>query len=196
MRNKIKITYNAPVTLTFIIACFIALVLGAITSGWTTQHLFSVYASSFLSPITYVRLFAHVLGHSGLEHFAGNAMCILLLGPMLEEKYGSATILKVVVVTAVITGLVHCLLFPSTIMCGASGVVFAIIVLSSFTAFQEGEIPLSFILVIVVFLGNEVFIGVTTSDNVANWAHIIGGLAGGAAGYALNARSAFSDKAL
>ncbi len=193
MRNKIKITYNAPVTLTFIITCFIVLVLGAITSGWTTQHLFSVYASSFLNPVAYVRLFTHVLGHSGLEHFTGNAMCILLLGPMLEEKYGSVTILKVVVVTAAATGLAHCLLSPLTIMCGASGVVFAMIVLSSFTAFKEGEIPLSFVLVIAVFLGGEVFSGITLSDNVANGAHVIGGLVGGVAGYALNARSASSS---
>lgn len=196
MRKKIKITYNAPVTLTFVIVCFVVLVLGMITSGWTTYHLFSVYASSFLSPIAYVRLFAHVLGHSGLEHFAGNAMCILLLGPMLEEKHGSATILKVMAVTAVVTGLIHCLLFPSTIMCGASGVVFALIVLSSFTTFKEGEIPLSFALVIVVFLGGEACSGIASSDNVANWAHIIGGLVGGAAGYALNARSVSSEKVL
>ncbi|MDY4507258.1 MAG: rhomboid family intramembrane serine protease [Candidatus Faecousia sp.] len=42
-----------------------------------------------------MRCFTHVFGHVGFDHFLGNAMCLLLIGPMLEEKYGSKVILNV-----------------------------------------------------------------------------------------------------
>lgn len=48
--NKPKVSFNAPVTLTFVIVCFAALILNYITSGFTNDLLFSVYRSSLLSP--------------------------------------------------------------------------------------------------------------------------------------------------
>jgi GlpG protein len=105
---------------------------------------------------------------------------------MLEEKYSSEKILKVIVVTALITGLVNFILFPGSALCGASGVVFAFILLTSFANFRKGEIPLTFILVAVVFIGQQVMEGLFVKDNVSNLSHIIGGLVGAVAGYALN----------
>ncbi len=187
MKNfKLKITYNAPVTLGFVFLAFAALILGIVTGGASTQLLFMTYRSSLLSPLTYLRFFTHVLGHSGWDHYVGNMAYILLLGPMLEEKYGSDKILEVVVLTAVITGLVNFILFPSSALCGASGVVFAFILLTSFANFRQGEIPLTFILVAIVFIGQQVADGLFVRDNISNLSHIIGGLVGAAAGYALN----------
>ena len=60
-----------------------------LTGGASNRALFITYHSSLKAPMTYVRLFTHVLGHVDWEHFIGNMMYILLLGPMLEEKYGS-----------------------------------------------------------------------------------------------------------
>ena len=64
--------------------------------------------------------------------------------------------------------------------------VFAFILMSSFTSFKEGEIPLTFILVAVLYIGQQIVQGITVNDNVSNMAHIIGGIVGGAIGYALN----------
>ena len=58
--------------------------------------------------------------------------------------------------------------------------------MSSFTSFKEGEIPLTFILVAVLYIGQQIVQGITVNDNVSNMAHIIGGIVGGAIGYALN----------
>ena len=137
-------------------------------------------------PMMYVRLFTHVLGHSGLAHLIGNMTLILLLGPALEEKYGASRMLIVVLATALITGIIHNLFFPSTALLGASGVVFAMILLTSFTGFKEGEIPLTFILVALLYLGQQVWDGVTVRDNISNLSHIIGGLVGSGAGWFLN----------
>ena len=134
----------------------------------------------------YLRLFTHVLGHADLAHLVGNMAYILLLGPALEEKYGAKKLLLVILVTAVVTGLCHNLLFPNTHLLGASGVVFAFILLTSFTGFREGEIPLTFILVAVIFLGQQVYEGVFLEDNISNLSHVMGGIIGSVVGYRLN----------
>lgn len=187
MKNvKLKVTFNAPVTLWFVFAAFVVLIAGTVTGGAFTQLLFMTYRSSLLSPLTWLSFFTHVLGHSGWEHYVENMSYILLLGPMLEEKYGSDKILKVIVLTAAITGILNYILFPASALCGASGVVFAFILLTSFANFRQGEIPLTFILVAVVFIGQQVAEGLFVRDNISNLSHIIGGLVGAAAGYAMN----------
>ena len=190
MKN-LKISFNAPIVLTFVAACFIATVMNYLTKGWANRLLFVTYHSSLLSPMTYVRFFTHVFGHANWTHFIGNMSYLLLLGPMLEEKYGSAVLAQVIAVTAVATGLVNYILFWNVALCGASGVVFAFILLSSFTSFRDGEIPLTFILVAVFFIGQEVVNGIFVQDNVSNMAHIVGGIIGGLLGYWYNRRTIY-----
>ena len=123
--KKLKISFNAPVILTFVAICFAATILNYATVGWINRVLFVTYHSSLMSPMTYIRFFTHVFGHANWEHFIGNMCYILLLGPMLEEKYSSKILIIVMVVTALVTGLVNYILFPNVALCGASGVVFA-----------------------------------------------------------------------
>ena len=184
--KKLKITFNSPVTLGVIFVSLAVLVLDFATAGISNQILFMTYRSSLASPLTYVRFFTHVLGHIGWEHYIGNATYILLLGPMLEEKYGSKKIFWVIIVTALITGIMNCVLFPNVALCGASGIVFAFILLTSFTGFKDGEIPLTFILVAIVFLGQQLYEGVFLQDNISNISHIVGGIIGSVVGYRLN----------
>ena len=186
MKRRLRISYNAPVILSFVLICFAVTIMGLLTNNKSTELVFSVYRGSLTDPLTYVRMFTHVFGHAGMEHFMGNAMYLLILGPMLEEKYGSSAMLKVIALTAFITGLIHCIFWGNTALCGASGVVFACIVLASFTAFRAGEIPLSFILVVVIFIGQEIYSGITVNDDVSNLTHILGGAVGSILGYILN----------
>ena len=186
---KKKITFNSPVILAFVFISFGAMAANYLTMGASNKLLFMTYHSSLASPLTYVRFFTHVLGHAGWSHYIGNMMYILLLGPMLEEKYGSAKILEVILTTALVTALVNYFLFPGIALCGASGVVFAFILLTSFTGFNEGEIPLTVILVAVIFIGQQVYEGIFLQDNVSNLSHIIGGIVGAVIGYQLNKRA-------
>ncbi len=119
----------------------------------------------------------------------GNASYILLLGPMLEEKYGSKRIMQIIAITALVTELVNYILFSNVALCGASGVVFAFILLTSFTSFRNGEIPLTFILVAIVFLGQQVYEGVFINDNISNLSHVVGGVIGSVVGYKLNKKN-------
>ena len=184
-RKHWRITLNAPVVLAFSALCVIATAAGQATGGAVTQALFMTYRSPLTDPMTYVRFLTHVLGHGGWDHLAGNLSYILLLGPLLEEKYGSRTLGAVIAVTAVITGILNYVLFPNIALCGASGVVFAFIILSSVTSFRTGEIPLTFVLVAVIFLGQQIIQGVFVADNISNLSHFAGGVIGGAAGFKL-----------
>lgn len=189
MKKKFKISFNAPVVLSFVLLCFCVTLLDVITGGKSTEIAFVTYHSSLKNPMTYVRFFSHVLGHDGWSHFIGNATYLLLLGPMLEEKYGSKTILEVIGITALITAIVNYIFFWNVGLCGASGIVFAFIILSSFTGFKEGEIPLSFVLVAIIFIGQQIYEGLSLTDNVSNITHIIGGLIGAVIGYGLNKKA-------
>ena len=87
-RQRLIITNNAPAVLGFALLCLAALLLNQFTVGRTNRLLFMTYHSSMKDPLTFVRFFTHVLGHSSWVHFIGNMSYILLLGPVLEEKYG------------------------------------------------------------------------------------------------------------
>lgn len=186
MTKKRVITFNSPVVLWFVIISFGAMVSNYLTGGVSNRLLFMTYHSPLTSPMTYVRFFTHVLGHSGWSHYIGNTMYLLLLGPMLEEKYGSRAIIEVILLTGLVTGLINWVFFPNVALCGASGVVFAFIMMMSFTSFREGEIPLTVILVAILYIGQQVYDGLFVQDNISNMGHIIGGIVGAAAGYTLN----------
>lgn len=172
-----KLKYNSPVILTFTIICLIVLALGAITNGYTTEKFFCVYRSSFKDPLSYIRIFTHILGHVNFEHFFNNFLIILMVGPMLEEKYGSKVLLLLIVITAFITGIVQ-IIVSDTALLGASGIAFMLIILTSFTNVEDGKIPITMILIATMYLGKEIYYGIVYSDNISQITHIIGGICG------------------
>ena len=183
-----RISYNAPFVLTFSLASFAVLVLNVTLLPGITANLFTVYPGmSWLNPLSFVRLFTHVVGHANLPHFVSNFVFILLLGPILEEKYGTSRLFVMAVITALITGLLNNFLFTTGLL-GASGIVFMFILLASFSNFRSGEIPLTFILVMLLFLGREVF-SAMNADNISQFAHIVGGVCGSIFGFNNNTRA-------
>ncbi len=179
-KNNFRIYFNAPITLGFALICVAVLVLDRITAGRSTTLCFSTYGSSFLSPLTYIRLVGHVFGHVDINHLINNLLFILILGPMLEEKYHDKLIL-VILVTALVTGIAHSIFSPNTMLLGASGVVFAFILLASITGTSRG-IPVTLILVAILWIGGEIVDGLSSVDNVSQITHIVGGISGAAMG--------------
>ena len=94
--------------------------------------------------------------------------------------------LFVILVTAFITGLVQFFLFPGTGLLGASGVVFALILMSAFVNFKNGEIPVTLILVTLFYIGGQIYDGIFLQDNVSQLTHILGGITGAGLGYVMN----------
>ncbi len=173
-----KITYNAPFTLTFaLVATTIHVFPQSITEG------FFVVGTSmdFSNPLDYFRLFSHALGHANWNHLFGNLSLILILGPILEEKYGTLTLALMSFITALVTGILN-VAFMKNGLCGASGIVFMMILLSSFTNMKAKTIPVTFILVVILFLGKEIM-NSFEENNVSQFAHILGGVLGGVFGF-------------
>lgn len=175
---KLRITYNAPVVLTFALLAVGAFILMNVVES---SKLWFVAWPQLHDTRSYVGLFSHILGHGSWEHLLGNFMLILLLGPILEERHGSSQLLVMILLTALITGLTN-LLFSDGFLLGASGIVFMMILLASMANVRGGEIPLTFIAVAVIYMGGEI-VRSFRADQVSQMAHLVGGIAGAAFGF-------------
>ena len=182
---KLRFAYNSPVILSFAIICAVVLLIDQITGGVFIRTFFTLYPDfNFASPLSWLRLFTYVIGHANWTHLIGNFSFILLIGPVLEEKYGSVPLLLMMLVTAVATAILNIVLVRTGLY-GASGIVFMLILLSSFTNIRQGEIPLTFILIVALYLVKE-FVSALTPSTVSELAHIAGGIIGAVFGFAIS----------
>ncbi|MCK5006481.1 MAG: rhomboid family intramembrane serine protease [Spirochaetales bacterium] len=175
-----RIRYNAPVILTFTLLSTGILIINQVVGGFT-EAFFVSYPTFSGSILDFLRLFTHVAGHRNWLHLMSNFSFILLIGPVLEEKHRSGALLAMLMMTALVTGILNIIFFSTGLM-GASGIVFMLILLSSFTNIRSGEIPLTFVLIVVLFLAKE-FINAFAEDNISQFAHIIGGICGSLFGF-------------
>lgn len=188
----LKIRYNSPVVLTFALICIAVYVVDLVFSIGSTPNTVGPITRQFFTlsgifdwsnPMDYGRLISYTMGHANQAHIMGNMSIFLLIAPIMEEKYGSYQILLMMLATALITGLFQILLFDTALL-GASGIVFMFIVLVSFANVQKGSIPLTFILVVLFFVGQEVIHSLQV-NNVSEYAHIMGGVMGGIFGVSI-----------
>lgn len=184
--DGITLKYNAPVTLTFALLSLLALALGELTDGWTTQNLFCFYKSSLSDYLTYPRAVLHVLGNTSLTTCTGNIIVLLVIGPAAEERFGSAKVLTAVLLTAIAGALIMWFLFPDATLMGASGVLFMMMVLASFASMRGGAIPITLILVLILYLGSEVVQAISGQAGLQELTHIAGGVVGMLLGFAFS----------
>ncbi len=182
--------YNAYVTLTMFFISLITLIINYLTKGKANKYVFSTERASLLNPLTYLRLFTHILGHSDWSHFSNNYLKILLLGPLIEEKYGSIDFLIMILLTAFITGIVN-YIKGDTRLNGASNITFMLIVLSAFVNISDNKIPLTLVLIILFYITDEV-INIRKDDDIAHYGHITGAICGGVFGYMFVNQEMFS----
>lgn len=178
------IRYNAPIILTFALVSAAAMLIAQFVGMGFMQSFFMVpgkYGGFNFFSLDFYKLVSHAIGHANWEHLLGNFTFILLIGPILEEKYGSSNILFMMIVTALVTGIVNVLFFQTALL-GASGIVFMLIVLISFTNIKGNEIPVTLIVIILLFLTKEI-IGMFQQNDISEAAHLIGGASGGIFGF-------------
>ncbi|MPN63074.1 hypothetical protein SDC9_210828 [bioreactor metagenome] len=96
---------------------------------------------------------------------------------MLEERYGSKRLAVFMLIVALVTGIVNIIFFDTALL-GASGIVFMLIILSSYVNIKRGTIPLTLILVAAAYLGKEIISSFLEADNVSHLTHILGGVLG------------------
>lgn len=177
----LRIRFNSPVILTFsIIAAAIFFINKGMNGAFDSILILSPHFNTSVVS-DYISLFTYMMGHASIEHLLGNLSFILLIGPIIEEKYGSGNTLFMILITALITGILNILFFSSGLL-GASGIVFMLIILVSFTNVDDGSIPLTFILILLLFVGKEV-LNSFEENNISEFAHIAGGVIGSLFGF-------------
>ncbi len=175
---KFQLDYNSPVILTYLALSLGACLLNFLTRNKSNKLLFSSYRSHILNPLTYIRMFTHAIGHQNLDHLIHNFLFILLVGPMIEEKYGSLTLLILFLITSLVIAIFN-IIFNDYVILGASGNVYMLIVLSSFSNLTEGKIPLTLILILIFYVISEVRKSITEGNKkIYHDGHLIGALLG------------------
>ncbi len=175
----LKIRYNAPVTLTFSLICTLVIVMDQYLGTELGKTYFVVYGKNFFNwgdKTEWFHLISHVFGHRDWDHLLGNLAYILLLGPILEERFGSFRFGVMILLTALLTGVISVICCASGLM-GASGIVFMMITLISIVNIRRHEIPLTLILMAGLYLIREI-VDLFNDDSVSQVAHISGGVMG------------------
>ena len=146
------------------------------------QNIFSSPAHlSFSDPNFYIRLVSYIAGHGNWSHLIGNLIIILLVGPLLEEKYGSGKLFEMVLITAITTAFLNTFFFSNSLI-GGSGIAFMLILLSSFSNIKSGQIPLTFVIIAVLFIGSEM-VSTIKIDKISQFSHLAGGIIGAGYGF-------------
>lgn len=200
--DAVKIIHiDSPFTTVFLVLCVgVHLLNSLIPMLELSKSYFAVYPwghCHLLSPLTYWRMFSHVLGHGSWGHLQGNMVNLLLCAPGVERHFGALGLLKIVFTTAVSSGLAHILLGPSNaVQLGASGVLFALLMLQSLVEAKtegstgsKGRIPLTFIVQAVLWCWSEVISQLfKKGSGTSHIAHLSGALVGVWLGYHLNSK--------
>lgn len=178
--SKFAITFNAPLTLGFAFVC-IGIYMAAFTAFIPVEMLVLKPVFDFRSWQSWLSLLSYATAHADTAHLLGNLSFILLLGPMLEQKYGDRSLAVMMLITTLLTALVNLFIFKQALI-GSSGLVFMMVMLTSFANMKRNTIPLTFLLVGFLFLGKEVLESYK-DDNIAQFAHITGGICGSVFGF-------------
>jgi membrane associated rhomboid family serine protease len=174
-----KIKYNSPVILTYAIISIC--VLFFFSYHFSVKYFSSPSHLSFVNPASFFRLISYVTVHGSWGHLIGNLVIILLIGPLLEEKYRSDKLLIMILITAIATGLLNAMLFSNSLI-GGSGIAFMLILLGSFSNIRSKEIPLTFIIIAVLFIGKEIA-SILKVDQISQFSHLLGGFIGASYGF-------------
>ena len=174
-----KFDYNSKVILSFFFICLIIIVVDKITKGRLVNNLFSTGRNdSLLNPLTYFKLISHSLGHSSWEHLYNNFLKILLIGPLIEEKYGSWNLLIMIILTSLVIGIINRIFSKNRIL-GASGIAYMLIVLCSFVNIESGKIPITVVLIILFFVVDEIInLLKRKKDGISHLGHVTGAICG------------------
>lgn len=155
---NLKFSYDAPVTLTFVIVCAVLFLLNnlVIKNGALSNVLASPTSQTgalpFIvkQPLSYLRLLLYIFGSGEEVIYLTNLMIILMMGPAMEERYGSVIIGIMIFVSALFAGVLNAC-FCADSLVGAVPVVCMMIFLNAFMSFSKKTVPATFLAVIVFF---------------------------------------------
>ena len=130
----------------------------------------------------YLRLMTYPFVHADMSHLVSNMTLLLVLGPILEERYGAKMLGVGMLVTAIVAGIFQIIFARGTALVGCSGIVFMMIVLASFGGAKGHGVPLTFLVVIVLYLAMQIN-SALQANNISEMTHVLGALCGAWIGF-------------
>lgn len=200
MKKKIKISlklpfkfsYDAPITLTFVFLSIFLCILNSVAFKGNLDNYFLASPTSAGGTMpfdlknfaSYVKLIFYFLGAAGWTSLFANLLFVLLLGPQIEEYYGSVIIGIMMIVSSLFSGVLNAC-FCKMPLQGPLSVVFMLIFLNAFISFSKKKVPFSFFAVFILYIlflifemksvkqsalstdGKEILVNVFTSGEIA-----------------------------
>ena len=194
-KNSLKFIFDSPVVLVFSVVSAVIFISDLILKLNLSEKIFecpgakSVPAFDFKSALSYVKLVIYPFGGENSTSFFLNIGFILLLGPVLEERYGSIMLALMIFITSLVGGvLTACVSMFGISGCG--GIVFMMIILSVLSVFIKKQLPVSWIFIFTLYLAFSLFSGKKISgfmpfmqNNVPVFIQLASGICGSLFGF-------------
>lgn len=210
-KNSFGIKYDSPVILTFAIASFIVFALDFFVfkkdfiKEFFVCHASKVFgdyeAFNFKAFPDYPKMIFHELGSTSWHSLLTGILIIMILGPSVEEKFGSVFTGLMIFMTSLISGILTATISHYTLT-GSTGVIFTFMILSLITDISKKSFSLSAFFIFVVFIaiqllesGNEEknFI-LFMQKNTGLFIEMIGGICGSLFGFMVTPKSKKAPK--
>lgn len=182
--KKIKVAVDAPVTIGFVLICFFIFVIDSFfAKGFLSANVFNsptnakgAFPFIVSEPLMYAKLILYVFSTNSIQLLVLNMLLIVLLGPEMEQKYGSVIIGIMILISALFSGVLN-VCFCSQPIQGCLSVIFMLAFLNVFYAIVQNKLTVSSIIVFVLVFVYEFF---QKSDNgvIGILISICGGLCG------------------
>lgn len=172
MKKKIKVklqfpfkfSYDAPVTLSFVLLSIVLFLINhlALNNNLDFYALSSTTKNGGLVPFdlksafSYLKTVFYIFGSENWTIMFANLLFILLLGPKIEEYYGSIIIGLMMLVSGLFTGVLNAC-FCTLPLWGPVSIVFMLIFLNAFISFSKKQIPFSFFAAFILYIFYQIF---------------------------------------
>lgn len=171
-KNSLKVVFDSPVVLVFsfvsaaIFAADLIFKLNISEKVFECHGAKSVPAFDFKSAMDYARLVIYPFCSVNATSFFFNIAFVLLLGPVLEERYGSLMLALMIFITSLVGGVITACVSTFGIS-GCGGIVFMMIILSVLSVFIKKQLPVSWIFIFILYLAFSLAVGKKNSSFVS-----------------------------
>lgn len=153
-KKSFRVAYNAKAVITFVLLSVVIMLLDMVAKHKIIPVIFtspSKASFNFKNVLDYVRLLTHVFSHNAWIPFFVNGIAILLMGPALEERYGTLVLCLMIFASALVTGVLTATLSPEATN-GASCIVLMMIILLAINGIIKRNLDFSVIVVCALYL--------------------------------------------
>ncbi|MCR4953009.1 MAG: rhomboid family intramembrane serine protease [Treponema sp.] len=162
-KNKINFAYDSPVALSFAIITILLFVMNALVIKGRIDVFFyaptnsgGAFPFNLKDGASYLRLVLYQFGYFDLSFLFADLIIILLLGQILEERYGSVIMGLMMFFSTLFSGVLNAC-FGKEKLCGAASIVIMMVFLNALTSISKKKVSVLSVATIVLVICREIF---------------------------------------